>query len=185
MNKNLSESEFQALRDFLAQAKGIPYLTVEMLLRTGIRQDELIRLDASHFVSRDGRHYVNVPLSKTRGKNKYRMIPLDSGFFARLAPFIDMKRPWGRLLSDSNSPATQKRAVRRAFHRVLTEAIGPHHYTAHGLRHTFAMRFLKKCNGDIVKTQQVMGHANINTTAIYAGLYSVEELEDDILDAVS
>ena len=38
----------------------------------------------------------------------------------------------------------------------------------HALRHTFAYNYLEQHPGDIVGLKLILGHANLNTTAIYA-----------------
>lgn len=37
----------------------------------------------------------------------------------------------------------------------------------HTLRHSFALKFYKDSNHDIIRLQKILGHANINTTEIY------------------
>jgi integrase/recombinase XerC len=39
--------------------------------------------------------------------------------------------------------------------------------TAHKLRHTFTTRLLREHHVDLVTTAVVLGHENVNTTAIY------------------
>jgi site-specific recombinase XerD len=43
----------------------------------------------------------------------------------------------------------------------------PAEASPHDLRHTFARRYLKEHAGDLVGLAQLLGHTDINTTAIY------------------
>jgi integrase/recombinase XerC len=43
----------------------------------------------------------------------------------------------------------------------------PPEVSPHDLRHTFAQGYLKDHPGDLVGLAQLLGHSNINTTAIY------------------
>ena len=44
----------------------------------------------------------------------------------------------------------------------------PHTREISGLRHTFAHRFLATTGNDLVALAQILGHQDINTTAVYA-----------------
>jgi len=52
--------------------------------------------------------------------------------------------------------------------------------TPHTLRHTFATNLLRKHGEDLVTVGRLLGHENINTTAIYT-----EPTQDDLEKAVS
>lgn len=62
----------------------------------------------------------------------------------------------------------------------IWQAWRPGDYTAHALRHTFAMRLFKK-KKDIRKVQKALGHKSLNSTAVYLDeTYSIEDMKKDL-----
>jgi integrase/recombinase XerD len=54
--------------------------------------------------------------------------------------------------------------------------------SAHQLRHLFGTRFFQASGGDLLRTQQVMGHSSPSTTAGYCGF---DDGMDDIIDRMA
>ena len=72
-------------------------------------------------------------------------------------------------------------AMWRVIHTLVEDCarrqLVPAGTTPHTLRHTFARRYLDAHPGDLVGLARVLGHADLNTTAIYTRL-SGDELAD-------
>lgn len=81
----------------------------------------------------------------------------------------------GRLLSAS--------ALWRVVHGLVQDGarrgLVPAATTPHTLRHTFARRYLDAHPGDLVGLAHLLGHADLNTTAIYTRL-TAEELAERV-----
>ena len=110
-----------------------------------------------------------------RGKGgKSRRIPMSAVLLAALLPDTG-----GNVVAAGGRPYTADRlgrCIRRAFGRLGIEA------TFHQLRHRFGT-LAYKASGDVLAVSRLMGHANINTTAIYAG--ANDETAALIAEAVS
>jgi integrase len=90
---------------------------------------------------------------------KSRRIPMSAVLLAALLP-----NTGGSVVAAGGRPYTAQRlgrCIRRAFDRLGIEA------TFHQLRHRFGT-LAYKASGDVLAVSRLMGHANINTTAIYA-----------------
>ncbi|MFM2089638.1 MAG: hypothetical protein RLZZ127_127, partial [Planctomycetota bacterium] len=79
---------------------------------------------------------------------------------------VDARRGGGRRLD--------ARDIRRILVRALAEAGIGRRVTPHTLRHTFATHLLR-AGADIRAVQELLGHASLDSTAIYTHL-SVEDL---------
>lgn len=140
---------------------------IALLLGCGLRRAEATTLRMEHLNMADGSLRV---LGKG---NKERMVFLASAVKARIHQWLAVRGPepgWlfgrftkgGRLILDAPlDPASIGRIVGKAL-----EASGIEHITTHDLRRTFATRLLSK-NVDIVAVKNLMGHANVTTTAKY------------------
>lgn len=179
--KHLSDAHYLAILGHVSKTEDPDCLMVEILLRTGIRQDELVRLKRENFDLQ--RCVVQVRGSK---KSNNRSIPFASELAQRLTPVL-LKlgdRTLGHVLSGSEDLESHKRGVRRAFERVVVAVIGEHNYSVHSLRHTFALRCLRATRNDILKVQLIMGHKSLNSTAHYLRYLDAEDLHEDVLKAV-
>jgi len=149
---------------------------LEMLYATGIRVSELISLDVDD---------VNIGMSVVHGKawNKERMIPLYSTAVAALEEYITRVRP--HMLSKHDETALfvnmgGERMSRQGFWKIIKQyqekAQIEKEITPHTLRHSFAAHLLEN-GADLRSIQEMLGHADISSTQVYAQLVK-KQLKD-------
>lgn len=165
--RRLTEDEAQRIADACSTDKEL--VLVLVLALTGVRIDEFRRirwrdLDLDERVLRvvegkglKGRE-VPVPVALREALRDVR---------ARLAEHGDLRPsayicpgPNGGLMGKSNAWHTLHRIARRAG--VDEEELGPH-----DLRRLYATVFLRANPGDLLRLQQLLGHADISTTRLY------------------
>jgi len=108
---------------------------------------------------------------KKRRRNVFRKIPLPSAYCASLLEFIKKNNLQTSIWSKS------VRSYSRHIKKVMQDAeiIGPQ-ASAKGLRHSYAVHCIT-CKIPLTLVQKWMGHASINTTAIYLDIVGPEERE--------
>jgi integrase/recombinase XerD len=142
---------------------------LELLYATGIRVTELTSLNLDD---------VNLQMGYIRcvGKaGKERMIPIGSMSVRCLEAYLKGMR--SRLLKHSETPEALfighlgTRMTRQGFWKIIkryaqeTRIMKP--ITPHTLRHSFAAHLLEN-GADLRSVQEMLGHADISTTQIYA-----------------
>ena len=149
-------------------AKGFrDHAMLELLYATGIRVSELIALDVGD---------LNLPAGFIRCSNskKERIIPLYHGAVKALQDYIKGVRP--QLIADTEETAlfvnmNGERMSRQGFWKLI-KAYGKKagietEITPHMLRHSFAAHLVSN-GADLKAVQEMLGHADISTTQIYA-----------------
>lgn len=140
---------------------------LELLYATGIRVSELIALDTQDV-------NLSAGFLRCRGKWKERMVPLYKTAVRALAVYIGDIRP--QLLEDPGETAlfvnmNGERMSRQGFWKIVKgyqEKAGIHKdITPHTLRHSFAAHLLEN-GADLKSIQEMLGHADISATQIYA-----------------
>lgn len=142
---------------------------LELLYATGIRVSELISLDVQD---------VNLSLCflRCQSRGRERMIPLYKGAVKILATYINDVRP--QLLERPDETAlfvnlSGERMSRQGFWKIVKhyqEKAGiKKDITPHTLRHSFAAHLLEN-GADLKSIQEMLGHADISSTQIYAQL---------------
>ncbi|WHX99167.1 site-specific tyrosine recombinase XerD [Neobacillus sp. DY30] len=173
MPKVLSLKEVEKLLD-IPNGKGHFGLRdkamLELLYATGIRVSELIQIDVDH---------VNVTLGfvTVSGKsNKERIIPIGKTAAAALKAYIDKGRTNFVANKENHSRALflnhhGERLTRQGFWKILKrlaqESGIESELTPNTLRHSFATHLLEN-GADLKAVQEMLGHADISTTQIYA-----------------
>lgn len=140
---------------------------LEVLYATGIRVSELISLNVQD---------VNLSVGFIRcvGKQKERIIPLYRTAIKALTLYINDVRP--QLLEEPHENAlfvnmSGERMSRQGFWKIVKyyqdKAEIKKDITPHTLRHSFAAHLLEN-GADLKSIQEMLGHADISSTQIYA-----------------
>ncbi|MCR8633870.1 site-specific tyrosine recombinase XerD [Paenibacillus radicis (ex Xue et al. 2023)] len=142
---------------------------LEVLYATGIRVSELISLDVEN---------VNLELGFVRCVGtalKERIIPLGGIAAEYVSSYIKIMRP--RLLKHSETEQALfinhlgTRITRQGFWKIIKKYAAEtqivKEITPHTLRHSFAAHLLEN-GADLRSVQEMLGHADISTTQIYA-----------------
>ncbi|KJZ25411.1 tyrosine-type recombinase/integrase [Tritonibacter mobilis] len=151
-------------RRFIATAKrrrSSESLLCLMLLWSGGRLSEILSLRRDHISLEEG--VVVFRTLKKRGQICHRHVPLPRSVVVMVTEADDPLFPWGR---------TQAWSIVKA---VMADAkiIGPQ-ATPRGLRHSFAVHAVSK-GVPLHLIQRWLGHARLETTAIYSQALGPEE----------
>ncbi len=150
---------------------------LELLYATGIRVSELIGLNVEH---------LNLSLGVVRciGRNqRERVIPLYQTAIRALTDYLSRVRP--QLVESLDEKAlfvnmSGERMSRQGFWKIIKhyqEKAGiQKEITPHTLRHSFAAHLLEN-GADLRSIQEMLGHADISSTQIYAQLVN-QKLKD-------
>lgn len=149
---------------------------LEILYATGIRVSELINLDIDN-----ANLSVGVIHCKTRDKE--RIIPLYTAAVEALSEYTQKVRP--HMISSPDETAlfvnvSGDRMSRQGFWKIIKhyqEKAGIEKVvTPHTLRHSFAAHLLEN-GADLKSIQEMLGHADISSTQVYAQLVK-KQLKD-------
>lgn len=162
---------------------------VALMLGAGLRRTEVAGLEVRDIAEgSSGATVVHV-----HGKGaKSRTVPLGTDVAGVIRAYLDNT---GRTLGGpgrlflAHDPAVRARggsesltagAVAKIV-RTLVKRAGIHAkaISAHSLRHTFAIRFLR-AGGNVVALQKILGHADLKTTQHYLDHIDVEDLAEDM-----
>ncbi|MCL2587793.1 MAG: site-specific tyrosine recombinase XerD [Oscillospiraceae bacterium] len=149
---------------------------LETLYATGLRVSELISLDVGD---------VNLAMGVVHCKNwsRERMIPLYAAAVSALEEYIMQIRL--HMLYDREEPALfvnlgGERMSRQGFWKIIKyyqeKAKIEKDITPHTLRHSFAAHLLEN-GADLRSIQEMLGHADISSTQVYAQLVK-KQLKD-------
>lgn len=176
LKEHLRENQIHQLLQYF---EGNPrdYAIVNLLLRTGLRCVEVIRLNVEDIAYKGGQRILKV-WGKGRDERDNFVVLTDKAY-QPIKTYLDtrgnttLKEPLFVSTSNRNS---QGRLTTRTISKICKEgliAIGldAHEYTAHSLRHTTAVMLLK--NGTLNDVQSVLRHASPATSQIYTK--SIEE----------
>ena len=165
----LSESEVHALLRVAGSSNFAVrnYAIVQLMVQTGLRVSEVAALKISDVKASERSGTVLVRQSKGL---KDREIPLNASVRRAVRSYSDSRR-------ESNSEAfflnqTNEALSKRMIQSIITQfgkkaKITRVSVSAHTLRHTFALNYLKQNPGKIVDLANLLGHESLDTTAIY------------------
>lgn len=142
---------------------------LELLWATGLRRTEVINLSVWDVQWEKGTVFVR------QGKgHKDRVVPISARALSWLRRYVDEVRPRyalpadeGRLfLSDSGLPFLPSMMTQMVRKRILAAGVEAKGAACHVFRHACATQMLE-AGADIRFVQELLGHANLNTTQIY------------------
>ena len=158
-------------------AKGYPdRAMLELLYATGIRVSELIDLNI-------GDVNLSAGVIRCHSRNKERFIPMYSAAVKALSEYITLVRPQMIASPEEQSlfvNVSGDRMSRQGFWKIVKyyqkKAGIEKDITPHTLRHSFAAHLLEN-GADIHAIQEMLGHADISSTHMYAQLVK-KQLKD-------
>jgi len=181
--RGLLATEVQALLRAAGQSRRTlasrNYAVVQILLQAGLRVSEAagLRIEDLQIRERQGKVHI-------RGKgNKERDVPLNTTARRALQAYLDDRGETGLqdpvFLADTGATLSV-----RSIQSLITELARRARITripvsAHTLRHTFALGYLRQNPGKLVELATLLGHDSLDTTAIYT-LPSEEDLAADV-----
>ena len=153
-----TETDFESVRN---------KLILELFYGTGMRLSELTGLKNTDI-------NLNEKMVKVLGKrNKERLIPLTTEAVRILKTYFDKKdETFGenfsnQLLLTKKGDKIYNKLVYRVVNSSLNKVTTINKKSPHVLRHTFATTLLNR-GADINAIKELLGHANLNATQIYA-----------------
>ena len=166
-SKTTKSKQIQALRN---------RLIIEMLYSTGMRVSELCELPTKSvlFTEKNKNDYRFITI-KGKGQ-KERVVPIREQVLPILSEYLSMIDKKQQFLFGVKNQHLTRRMVGYILKQASIKAgieIGKVH--PHIIRHSFATHLLQK-GLDIREIQELLGHSNINTTAIYAEIADNEAL---------
>jgi integrase/recombinase XerD len=154
---------------------------LELLYATGLRVSELVALNTDDLAIADDNGSV-----RCSSKGRERRVPFNSTAATALEEYVDIGR--GNLARLNAQPTEAlflnhrgKRLTRQGFWLILkgyAEQLGLVDLTPHMLRHSFAAHMLNS-GADLRAVQEMLGHASISTTQIYAQIGKDSQLIED------
>lgn len=166
-------SDFEEMLETLEDDKPLTLrnaLIIELLLSTGLRVSELSSIKISDMDLKNNE-------IKILGKgNKERIVYYRDATKQKLYFYLKDSRPVllkGKfseyLLINNNGGKLTERGIRYIIDGIIKKCSINTRVTPHTFRHTFATMLLNE-GCDIRSVQELLGHANLNTTSIYTHL---------------
>jgi len=144
------------------------YALVQLMLQTGLRIGEVAALRRSDIVLRDRVGTVRVRSGKGL---KEREVPLNATARRALRQLLEPEpatSPEAAVFRSSRNAAMPVRSMQNVIAALARRAgLTQSGITAHSLRHTFALTWLRQHPGQLVELAQLLGHESLDTTAVY------------------
>lgn len=145
-------------------------LMIKLIYSSGIRLSECINLKINDLELEEKIGWVRAGKGK-----KDRMFILSDNVIEGIKEFIEDKDKDNYLFTNKKGEKLSARNIQKIVKRAAKKAELTKDVHVHTLRHSFATHLLE--NGtDIRKIQELLGHANLQTTQIYTKV-STEELK--------
>jgi integrase/recombinase XerC len=144
------------------------YALMQLLVQTGLRVGEASALHLADLELRDRTGRVHVRDGKGR---KERDVPLNATARRALRHYLEQRPDAGAaapLFLSGRKAALPIRSMQAIIARLAKRArLTRVPVSAHTLRHTFALNFLRANPGKLVELASLLGHDSLDTTAIY------------------
>lgn len=152
---------------------------VQLMCLTGLRRGELLALTWHNIDMKDGVIHVVQALSdgtikpRTKGK-KDRLIPISADLAGYLQSF---PKKGVYVASDEQGNPLTPHQFNYRYHAFI-DSLGIPYLSPHKCRHSFAT-YLHRSGVDILAIQELLGHADIQTTKVYTHT-NIEVLKDNL-----
>jgi integrase/recombinase XerC len=153
------------------------YAIAQTMLQTGVRLSEVAALELRDVEIRPRSGRVRVRSGKGR---KEREIPLNNTGRKALREYLGIRPPSpgiDNIFISQMGKAMSPRTIGHVIKTYARKAGLPEDVSAHTLRHTFATWYLQDNPGQLVELAALLGHSDLNTTAIYT-----QSSFDDVAD---
>ncbi|MGH3184066.1 MAG: tyrosine-type recombinase/integrase [Streptosporangiaceae bacterium] len=144
------------------------YALVQLMLQAGLRVGEVAALHVGDITMNDRSGCVRI----RQGKGlKAREVPLNATARRALKQHLEHRQAPGHdatLFVSSRETAMPVRTIQSVIasiaHRARLKRVA---VSAHTLRHTFALGYLRDNPGKLVELASLLGHESLDTTAVY------------------
>ncbi len=144
------------------------YTLVQLMLQTGLRVGEVAALRRSDIVLRDRAGLVRVRSGKGL---KEREVPLNATARRALRQLLEQEpatQSEAAVFRSGRSTAMPVRSIQNVIAALVRRArLTTSNISAHRLRHTFTLAWLRQHPGRLVELAQLLGHESLDTTAVY------------------
>jgi site-specific recombinase XerD len=180
----LTDAEAHAvLRAAGASGRGLAarnYALVQVMLQTGTRVGELAMLRVGDVTVNDRSGSLRI----REGKGlKAREVPLNATARRAIRAYLDTRSSVAKadpLFTSNREGAMPVRSIQAVIASVARRArVKRVPISAHTLRHTFALGYLRDNPGKLVELAMLLGHESLDTTAVYTRP-SEEDLAADL-----
>jgi site-specific recombinase XerD len=153
------------------------YAIAQTMLQTGLRLSEVATLELRDVEIRPRSGRVRVRSGKGR---KEREVPLNNTGRKALREYLEVRPPSpgiDNIFVSQMGKAMSARTIGHVIKTYARKAGLDDDVSAHTLRHTFATWYLQDNPGQLVELAALLGHSDLNTTAIYT-----QSSFDDVAD---
>ena len=144
------------------------YALVQLMLQTGLRVAEVAALRRSDVVVRD--RAGSVRLRSGKGL-KEREVPLNATARRALWQLLEQEpatQSEATVFRSSRGTAMPVRSIQNVIAALVRRAgLTTSELSAHRLRHTFALAWLRQHPGKLIELSPLLGHESLDTTAVY------------------
>ncbi len=157
------------------------YALVQLMLQTGLRIGEVAALRRADITVRERAGALRV----RHGKGlREREVPLNATARRALRQFFERDpaaaRPEDPVFRSTRNEPLPVRSIQNTIAGLVRRAgLKRAGISAHSLRHTFALAWLRQHPGKLVELAQLLGHESLDTTAVYTRA-STEDLARDV-----